>query len=100
MTTQTLTVDDVASYDYLIVGGGTAGCVVASRLAEYLPKKRILLIEGGPTDVGDNRVLLLNDRIKTIGTDLDYGYTSVPQPNGMYPVLLIIDAMPNHVFRQ
>ncbi|KAH7011224.1 hypothetical protein EDB80DRAFT_384879 [Ilyonectria destructans] len=87
MATQILPAADVASYDYLIVGGGTAGCVVASRLAEYLPKKRILLIEGGPTDVGDNRVLLLNDRIKTIGTDLDYGYTSVPQPNGNSHIL-------------
>lgn len=100
MATQTLPAEDVASYDYLIVGGGTAGCVVASRLAEYLPKKRILLIEGGPTDVGDNRVLLLNDRIKTISTDLDYGYTSVPQPNGMYPVPLSIEAMSNHELRQ
>lgn len=85
MTTQTLPADSANGYDYLIVGGGTAGCVVASRLSAYLPKKRILLIEGGPSDVGDNRVLILKDRIQTIGTDLDYGYTSVPQPNGWYP---------------
>jgi choline dehydrogenase-like flavoprotein len=85
MTTQTLPSDSANGYDYLIVGGGTAGCVVASRLSAYLPKKRILLIEGGPSDVGDDRVLVLKDRIQTIGTDLDYGYTSVPQPNGWYP---------------
>lgn len=100
MATQTLPTADVASYDYLIVGGGTAVCVVASRLAEYLPKKRILLIEGGPTDVGDNRVLLLNDRINTIGTDLDYGYTSVPRPNGMSPAPPLIYAMSNYALRQ
>jgi choline dehydrogenase-like flavoprotein len=82
MATQSLPIDWAEGYDYIIVGGGTAGCVVASRLAEYLPKKRILLVEGGPTDEGDNRVLILKDRLQTIGTDLDYGYTSVPQPNG------------------
>ncbi|KAH7252959.1 hypothetical protein FSOLCH5_013802 [Fusarium solani] len=87
MTTQTLPSDSANGYDYLIVGGGTAGCVVASRLSAYLPKKRILLIEGGPSDVGDNRVLILKDRIQTIGTDLDYGYTSVPQPNGNSHIL-------------
>lgn len=54
--------------------------MVASLLAKYLPKKRILLIEGGPTDVGDDRVLVLKDRIQTIRTHLDYDYTSVPQP--------------------
>ncbi|KAJ4172849.1 hypothetical protein NW754_003053 [Fusarium falciforme] len=87
MTTQTLPADSANGYDYLIVGGGTAGCVVASRLSAYLPNKRILLIEGGPSDVGDNRILILKDRIQTIGTDLDYGYTSVPQPNGNSHIL-------------
>lgn len=82
MTTQELPQGDASYFDYLIVGGGTAGCVVAARLASFLPQCHILLIEGGPTDQGDDRVLILNGRIDTIGTDLDYGYTTVPQPNG------------------
>ncbi|CAG2160552.1 GMC family oxidoreductase [Cupriavidus numazuensis] len=36
-------------YDYLVIGGGSAGCAVAGRLAQY-SSARIALVEAGPTD--------------------------------------------------
>jgi choline dehydrogenase-like flavoprotein len=73
---------DAASFDYVVVGGGTSGCVVASRLAEFLPKSRILLLEGGPSDVDDDRVANIREWIDLLGTEYDYDFPITQQARG------------------
>lgn len=84
-TTNDLPVTEVNSYDYIVVGGGTAGCVIAARLAQYLPNKRVLVIEGGPSDFTDDRVLNLKEWLSLLGGELDYDYPTIEQPNGKLP---------------
>ena len=82
MTTDFISPSQVNDFDYVIVGGGTAGCVIASRLSEYLPQKKILLIEAGPSDFNNDRVLKLKEWLTLLGGDLDYDYGTTEQPNG------------------
>lgn len=77
-----LSPQDVNDYDYIIVGGGTAGCVVGSRLAEYLPSKMILVVEAGPSDLGDKRISKLREWIDLLGTELDFDYAVTEQKRG------------------
>lgn len=68
-------------YDYIVVGGGTAGSVVAARLAEQ-PHIAVCLIEAGPTDEGRPDILAVKNWPHLLGTELDYDYTIEPQVRG------------------
>ncbi|MFI9272222.1 GMC family oxidoreductase [Kitasatospora sp. NPDC052896] len=68
-------------YDYVVVGGGTAGCVIASRLTED-PSVRVAVIEGGPSDIDRPEVLTLRRWLDLLGGELDYDYPTTEQPRG------------------
>ena len=62
-----------------MVGGGTAGLAVASRLSQERPNFSILVIEAGPAAPDDPKINLPGNKGATIGGPYDYNFTSVPQ---------------------
>lgn len=76
-------VDDFVSqdYDFVVVGGGTAGLVVAARLTED-PKIKVAVIEAGKNLMDDKNVSTPSLYPTLIGRkEYDWCMTSVPQPN-------------------
>ncbi|KZV82340.1 alcohol oxidase [Exidia glandulosa HHB12029] len=71
-----------ASYDYVVIGGGTAGLAVGNRLSED-PHITVAVLEAGPNAEGLQEVFVpgLIGTGQSIGGALDWQYTSVPQPN-------------------
>jgi choline dehydrogenase len=66
-------------YDYVIVGAGSAGCVLAARLSED-PETSVLLLEAGPPDVNENIHVPLG-YLQLAGTEVDWGYSTAPEPH-------------------
>jgi choline dehydrogenase len=66
-------------YDYVIVGAGSAGCVLASRLSED-PDVSVLLLEAGPPDVKENIHVPLG-YLKLARTEVDWDFCTAPEPN-------------------
>jgi choline dehydrogenase len=64
-------------YDYVIVGAGSAGCVLANRLSED-PDVQVLLLEAGPPDAKENVHVPLG-YLQLGGTDVDWDYHSAPE---------------------
>ncbi|GAA5062615.1 GMC family oxidoreductase [Streptomyces similanensis] len=73
--------DHTHEFDYVVIGGGTAGSVIAARLTED-PDVTVAVIEGGPSDVGRDDVLTLRRWMGLLGGDLDYDYPTTEQPRG------------------
>jgi choline oxidase len=71
----------VEQFDYVIAGGGTAGCVVAARLSED-PDVTVCLLEAGPSDVGLQAILRLEDWMYLLDSGYDWDYLVEPQEKG------------------
>ncbi|KNC46816.1 glucose dehydrogenase [Thecamonas trahens ATCC 50062] len=66
-------------YDYVVVGGGSAGAVAAARLAEGAPDARVLLLEAGPSDSAMMEVAIPAGCSLLQRTKLDWQFTTQPQ---------------------
>lgn len=64
-------------YDYVIVGAGSAGCVLAARLTEN-PGTKVLLLEAGPPDDADE-IHVPAALSRLFQSTYDWNYHTVPQ---------------------
>jgi len=69
---------DTLSYDFVIVGGGTAGLVLANRLSAN-PEWTVAVIEAGGEVSADPRVLIPGLFSAAAGTEIDWGFATTPQ---------------------
>jgi choline dehydrogenase-like flavoprotein len=67
-------------YDYIIVGGGTAGCVLANRLTAD-EDKRVLVLEAGSQPHTHPFVRVPAGMLRLFKSAWDWDYTSEPDPN-------------------
>jgi choline dehydrogenase len=69
------------AFDYVVVGGGSAGAVVAARLSED-PATSVCLLEWGESDVENDDVLLIRRWLGLLEGPIDLAYRTTLQPRG------------------
>lgn len=71
---------DLGAYDYIIVGAGSAGCVLANRLSES-GRHRVLLLEAGGADTNIWIHIPLGYGKLFVDPKVNWLYQSTPQPH-------------------
>jgi choline dehydrogenase-like flavoprotein len=66
------------TYDFVIVGGGTAGLVVANRLTAR-PNVSVLVLEAGEDKLSDSTSLIPALWKRQLGTEVDWNFKTIPQ---------------------
>jgi len=70
---------DHTEFDYVVVGAGSAGCIVAARITED-PAVTVLLVEAGGSD--RNPIIAMPGALPFVyqSKRLSWGYQSGPEP--------------------
>lgn len=76
----------MATYDYIIVGAGSAGCVIATRLVQA--GRRVLLLESGPAD-NHPFVHIPATFAKVLGSPRAWMYRTEPEPGAANRSLVV-----------
>ena len=70
---------EMAQYDYIVIGAGSAGCVVANRLTED-PNTKVLLLEAGGPDTKPELQVPNLWPTTLLGSEVDWAYLTEGEP--------------------
>ena len=84
-----MTDDKNSKYDYVIVGGGTAGLVLANRLTED-PNISVLVLEAGAIRLQDPKINIpgLSARLQD-DPDYDWRFWTIPQVRTCLCIIIV-----------